>query len=122
MGSGIRFRKRIAGQVAQLEQIESEKKRLEEALASSDADGKQRLARLEHDLRSSLSVAVGFASILIEQAEKQSYLEPSLILKSAVAIQKAVRKSLQILDSACLPTCPPAAGPDTPVNSVGARL
>jgi len=53
-----------------------------------------------HDLRSSISVIVGFASILIEQADGDRAPQPSLILKSASAIQQSAQKSLRIIEAA----------------------
>ena len=85
---------------------ESESDRLEAALALRDRDEQQRFARLEHDLRSALSVIVGFAAILKEQAEKNTPLQPALVLKSANAIQQAATKTLLVIDAASARECP----------------
>lgn len=85
---------------------ESESDRLEAALALRDLDEQQRFARLEHDLRSALSIIVGFASILKEQAEKNTSLQPALVLKSANAILQAATKTLLVVDAASTRACP----------------
>jgi signal transduction histidine kinase len=97
---GIRIGRRHAELTKRCQEAELEKSRLEQALAACEAEHGQHLARLEHDLRSSISVIVGFSSILTEEAEGDHGVQPSLVLKSASAIQQSARKSLQILDAA----------------------
>jgi signal transduction histidine kinase len=96
----MRIARRLAALTRHCEKVESEKTALEQALASCEAEHGERFARLEHDLRSSISVIVGFANILTEQAEDDRSPQRSLILKSASAIQQSAQKSLRILDTA----------------------
>jgi signal transduction histidine kinase len=98
----IRIARRLEALARHCEKVESERSRLEEALVSSEAEHGERFAHLEHDLRSTISVIVGFASILAEQADGDRAPQPSLVLKSASAIQQSAQKSLRILDAADL--------------------
>jgi len=59
-----------------------------------------RFARLEHDLRSTISVIAGFSALIQESLEKDSQPSPSLMLKGASAIQQSTTKALRILESA----------------------
>jgi signal transduction histidine kinase len=96
----IRIGRCLAELTRRCEETESERSRLEQALAACEAEHGEHLARLEHDLRSSISVIVGFSAILIEQAEGDRSVQPALVLKSASAIQQSAQKSLRILDAA----------------------
>jgi signal transduction histidine kinase len=84
----------------QYEQAELEKSHLHQAFASRANDEAERLGRLEHDLRSSISVIVGFSSLLREFAEKSPNEQPALLLKGSSAIHQAAEKTLRILDAA----------------------
>ena len=95
-----RIERRLAAAFLQCEKIELERSRLEQALALREAEESERFGRLEHDLRSSISVIVGFSSILVEEADKHLGPHPPMLLKSASAIQQSARKSLLILEAA----------------------
>ena len=84
----------------QYEQAELEKSHLHQVFASRASEEVERFARLEHDLRSSISVIVGFSSLLREFAEKSQNEQPALLLKGSSAIHQAAEKSLRILDAA----------------------
>jgi len=84
----------------QYEQAELEKSDLHRAFAGRASEEAERLSRLEHDLRSSISVIVGFSSLLREFAEKSPNEQPPLLLKGSSAIHQAAEKTLRILDAA----------------------
>jgi signal transduction histidine kinase len=96
----ISIGRRLVVLAGRYKQAESERSRFEQRLAACEAEHGQHLGRLEHDLRSSIGVIVGFSSILIEQAEGDRGVQPSLVLKSARAIQQSAQKSLRILEAA----------------------
>jgi signal transduction histidine kinase len=99
----IRIARRLVDLTRRYEAAESQRSKLEQALASCEEEHEERMARLEHDLRSSISIIVGYASILTEQAESGRCPQPGLVLKSASAIQQSAQKSLRILEAAAEP-------------------
>jgi signal transduction histidine kinase len=92
--------RRLAELTGRYKHAESERSRLERQLAACHAEHGEHLGRLEHDLRSSIGVIVGFSSILIEQAEGGRSVQPSLVLKGANAIHQSAQNSLRILEAA----------------------
>jgi signal transduction histidine kinase len=113
----VRIARRLAEAFQQCEKIELERSRLERALALREAEEGERFARLEHDLRSSISVIVGFSSILVEEADKHLGPQPPLLLKSASAIQQSARKSLLILEAAAANHLTPQRLPATEMEA-----
>ena len=100
----LRERKRLLQSSAELlrrcEKAELERAMLEDALSRGEREHAERFSRLEHDLRSSISIAVGFASLLKESVSKDSEPQPYLLLKSANGILESISRSLKILDAA----------------------
>jgi signal transduction histidine kinase len=100
----IRGRNRLLGRIDALvqecERAELERSQLRQALSSRDHEETERLLRLEHDLRSSISGVVGFSSLLKESIEKDSSQGSRLLLKSANAIHQSATRTLNILDAA----------------------
>jgi signal transduction histidine kinase len=95
-----RLQRRLAALMVQRENVESERLRLEAELASRENQEIRRFGHLEHDLRSALSVTIGFASILGEQMQQRSGEAQTALHKSVSAIQVSAKKTLQILDTA----------------------
>ena len=59
----------------------------------------ERISRLEHDVKSSLGVILGFSTLLMEAAEQNQKDQP-LPLKNIQAIRQAANKILQIVEAA----------------------
>ncbi len=73
---------------------------LAQALAARDIEQKQRISRLEHDLKSPLGAILGFATLLRELVQEDLKAAPPSALKSINAIDQAARKMLQIIEAA----------------------
>ena len=84
---------------AQCAKAESDKASLTQALSVLDSEENERISRLEHDVKSSLGVILGFSSLLRESIEQDAGA-PSLPLKSINAIHQAATRILQIIDAA----------------------
>ncbi|HTW63130.1 MAG TPA: hypothetical protein VME17_00885 [Bryobacteraceae bacterium] len=87
------------------EKAEQEKSELLELLSHRDRREAERFSRLEHDLRSSISIAVGFSSLLKESLDKGTELQPAFSLKCASGILESVTRTLKILDAAVSADC-----------------
>jgi len=98
----IKLLRRVAEMIEQCEKTERERSQTTQTLMSRDRDETERLARLEHDLRSSLSVIVGFSSVLVETLQKDLMNQSMLLLKSANAIHQSATKSLKIIEAVAL--------------------
>jgi predicted negative regulator of RcsB-dependent stress response len=96
----VKLLRRLDHLSRQYQKAELEKTQLREAFANRAGKEMERFSRLEHDLRSSISVIVGFSSLLREQAEKNQKEQASLVLKGSSAIHQAAEKTLRILDAA----------------------
>jgi len=82
-------------QTAQLENS-----RLDQTRSASEAAEMERFLRLEHDLRSTISVIAGFSALIRESVEKDPSPSPLLLLKGANAIQQSTAKAVRILEAA----------------------
>jgi signal transduction histidine kinase len=92
---------RVNRAIAQrLAKAESDKARLEQALALREREENERICRLEHDLKSPLGAILGFSSLLGEFAEQNHGKLPPVPLKSISGIQQAARKMLQTIEAA----------------------
>jgi signal transduction histidine kinase len=91
--------RRVADLKAQCAEVESEKESLLRTLSALDSEENERIACLEHDVKSPLGVILGFSSLLRESVE-QAPGTPSLSLKSINAIHQAATKILEIIDAA----------------------
>jgi len=96
----IKLLRRIAALIERCEAAELERSQLKQVLLSRDHQEIERVARLEHDLRSSISGVVGFSSLLREFLEKNPEQQSPLIMKSASAIHQSATRTLMILDAA----------------------
>jgi signal transduction histidine kinase len=85
-------------QRAELVQSAAEKARLKQELALRDTQQAEKLTRLEHDLRSSLTGIVGFSSLLKETLQDSD--RDTSVLKSAAAIHLSATRTLAIIDAA----------------------
>jgi signal transduction histidine kinase len=79
---------------------ESENAQLRRSISARESGENNRIARLEHDLKSPLGVILGFSTLLGEFAHGQSEQLPSLPLRCISGIDQASRKMLQIIDAA----------------------
>jgi signal transduction histidine kinase len=81
----------------QLRALDENYRRAESGRKREESD---RIARLEHDLKSPLGVILGFAQLLREFAEGQAEKLPALPLRCIGGIDQASRKMLQIIEGA----------------------
>src|SRR3984885_9888638 len=91
--------RRLAALKAQCAEVESEKESLLRTLSALDGEENERIARLEHDVKSPLGVILGFSTLLRESVE-QAPGTSSLPLKNINAIHQAATKILEIIDAA----------------------
>jgi signal transduction histidine kinase len=71
-----------------------------QALATRDIAHGQRIARLEHDLKSPLGAILGFSTLLREIVQENLSEAPPTVLKSVKGIDQAARRMLQIIETA----------------------
>jgi signal transduction histidine kinase len=90
---------RLVDLTAQCEKAESDKAGLIRALSLRAHEENERISRLEHDVKSSLGVILGFSTLLMEAVEQDPRERP-LPLKNIQAIRQAATKILQIVDAA----------------------
>ena len=90
---------RLVDLTAQCEKAESDKAGLMRALSLRAHEETERISRLEHDVKSSLGVILGFSTLLMEAVEQDPRDRP-LPLKNIQAIRQAAEKILQIVDAA----------------------
>ena len=90
---------RLTDLAAQCENAESDKARLEQALCILSTQENEWISRLEHDVKSSLSVILGFSSLLRDLVERDPGTHP-LPLKNIRAIHQAATTILQTIDAA----------------------
>jgi len=91
--------RRVTDLAAQCAKAESDKASLIRTLSILDSEENERISRLEHDVKSSLGVILGFSSLLRESVEQDSRIT-SLPIKNINAIHQAATKILQIIDAA----------------------
>jgi|HubBroStandDraft_1064217.scaffolds.fasta_scaffold343563_2 hypothetical protein len=96
----IKLKRRCAELIRRCEEVQLENLRLHQALSVRESGEVERLSRLEHDLRSTISVINGFSALIQESAEKDLSPSPSFLLKGASAIQQSTAKALRILEAA----------------------
>jgi len=94
----LKFQLRALGEKGR--KTESENAQLRESLAARRSQAHERIARLEHDLKSPLGVVLGFSTLLGEFAEKQPSKLPALPLRCVSGIEQASRKMLRIIEAA----------------------
>lgn len=95
LACAVAFRQRRNGQTLARQTAE-----LVQALAARDSEDHQRMARLEHDLKSPLGALLGFSTLLRELVHDHLQQPPPAILKSVNGIDQAARKMLQIIEAA----------------------
>jgi signal transduction histidine kinase len=93
-----KLNRRLADLSARWEQAQLENSRLGQALSARESGEMERFSRLEHDLRSTISVITGFSALIKESLEQAAGPSPLLLLKSANAIQESATKALRILE------------------------
>jgi signal transduction histidine kinase len=91
--------RRLAKLAEQCEKAESDKAILTRTLSLRESEENERIYRLEHDVKSSLGVILGFSSLLRESVEHDSGTHP-VALKNINAIHQAATKILQTIDAA----------------------
>jgi signal transduction histidine kinase len=91
--------RRLAKLAEQCEKAESDKASLTRTLSLRESEENERIFRLEHDVKSSLGVILGFSSLLRELVEHDSGTRP-VALKNINAIHQAATKILQTIDAA----------------------
>jgi signal transduction histidine kinase len=91
--------RRIAELSEQREKAESDKASLTLALALRESEENERISRLEHDVKSSLGVILGFSALLRELVEHDPQTTP-IPLKSINGIQQAAKKILHTIEAA----------------------
>jgi signal transduction histidine kinase len=91
--------RQIAELSEQREKAEADKASLTETLALHESEENERIWRLEHDIKSSLGVILGFSALLRELAENNPGT-PSLPLNSINSIQQAAKKILHTIEAA----------------------
>jgi signal transduction histidine kinase len=91
--------RRLADLAEQCEKAESDRAGLLRTLSLRDSEENERISRLEHDVKSSLGVILGFSSLLRESAEQDAG-RSSLPLKNINAIHQAATKIVRIIDAA----------------------
>jgi signal transduction histidine kinase len=98
-----RTNRKIVRQLAkvseQWEKAESDKASLLRTLSLRETEENERIYRLEHDVKSSLGVILGFSSLLRESVEHDSGTPP-VALKNINAIHQAATKILKTIDAA----------------------
>jgi signal transduction histidine kinase len=90
---------RLADLAAQYEKAESDKGDLIHKLSVRNHEEDERILRLEHDVKSSLGVVLGFSALLRESMERDPGTPP-LALKNINAIHQAATKIMQTIDAA----------------------
>lgn len=98
--SRLMLRRRISELVDRCQKAELEKSRLEQMLSATECADMDRFGRLEHDLRSTISVITGFSALMKESVEKDALPQAATLLKGVSAIQQSASKALLILDIA----------------------
>ena len=91
--------RRLADLGAERDRAESDKQSLARTLALRNGEEDERLFRLEHDIKSSLSIVLGFSALLRESAEQDPRTFP-LPRKNIDAIHQAATKVLKTIDLA----------------------
>jgi signal transduction histidine kinase len=91
--------RRVTDLAAQCAKAESDNASLIQTLSLLDSEENERISRLEHDVKSSLGVILGFSSLLRESVEQDPGTRP-LPLKNINAIHQAATKILQVIDGA----------------------
>jgi signal transduction histidine kinase len=91
--------RRIAELSEQREKAESDKASLMQALSLRESEENERISRLEHDIKSSLGVILGFSALLRELVENDPKT-PQLPLNSINGIQQAAKKILFTIEAA----------------------
>jgi len=91
--------RRLADLAVQCEKAESDKASLLHALSNGDSQENERISRLEHDVKSSLGVILGFSSLLRELVEHDPGAK-ALPLKNINAIHQAATRILETIDAA----------------------
>jgi signal transduction histidine kinase len=91
--------RRLEDLAIERDQAESDKASLLGTLSTRNSQEDQRICRLEHDVKSSLGVILGFSSLLREAVERDPGSSP-LPLKNINAIHQAATKILQTIDVA----------------------
>jgi signal transduction histidine kinase len=91
--------RRLAKLAEQCAEAESAKASLTQTLSVRESEENERIFRLEHDVKSSLGVILGFSSLLRELVEHDSGTPP-VALKNINAIHQAATKILQTIDEA----------------------
>jgi hypothetical protein len=91
--------RRLAKLAEQCEKAESDKASLAQTLSLRESEENERIFRLEHDVKSSLGVILGFSSLLRELVEHDSGTPP-VALKNINAIHQAATKILHTIDAA----------------------
>lgn len=94
-----KIERRLADLAAQRDQAESDKASLIRTLSSRKSEEDERFSHLEHDIKSSLGVILGFSSLLRELVERNPGTPP-LPLKNINGIHQAATKILQTIDAA----------------------
>jgi signal transduction histidine kinase len=82
------------------EKAGSENERLRSDLSAREDRERERISRLEHDLKSPLGVILGFAMLLREYVEEHTEDLPLRTLRSIDGIDQAAKKMLGIIESA----------------------
>jgi signal transduction histidine kinase len=94
-----RIVRRLANLAAKCDQAESDKASLIRTFSIRNSEEDERFSRLEHDVKSSLGVILGFSSLLRELVEQNPGTAP-LPLKSINGIHQAATKILGTIDAA----------------------
>ena len=84
----------------QCEKAELENAQLKQALSDRERKEVKRFEQLEHDLRASIGVIVGFSSLLRETLDTDARSQTVPVRKSADAIHQSAAKALRIIDAA----------------------
>jgi signal transduction histidine kinase len=88
--------RRLADLGAERDQADSDKQSLMRTIALRDGEEDERLFGLEHDIKSSLSIILGFSALLRESAEQDPRAFP-FPLKNIDAIHQAATKVLNTI-------------------------
>jgi signal transduction histidine kinase len=114
--NNVTLRARSAGLVERGEKADAENGRLRSDLSARDDRERERICRLEHDLKSPLGVILGFSMLLREYVEGRAEDLPPLPLRSINGIDQAARKMLRIIESAAEGPASDAAGEEAVVE------